>query len=202
MKWIALFVVLAFPAAAQDLPALYRVTSVAADDVLNVRAEPNGNATKLSELAHNATGVEVVEILADQSWAKVNLAETAGWVSMRYLTHEGAPAWYEMSTPLNCYGTEPFWDLKIPGDSGAMVLDRMDDGAAMGLGRTVISPAFDWPRTVGFSVQGPAREGFGIIRADDLCSDGMSDRQMGLTFRMFLSAPGGMESYIGCCSLR
>ncbi|MCC2097412.1 MAG: SH3 domain-containing protein [Hyphomicrobiales bacterium] len=191
----------AVPAAAQDLPALYGVTGVAENDVLNVRSEPSGSAAKLGELAPGATGIEVTEVLPDESWARINLGETAGWVAMRYLAREPGPDWHAMQSPLSCYGNEPFWNAFIPADGGPMILNVMDGGEAMGFGRTVTSPAFDWPRTVGFALQGPGREGFAVIRAEG-CTDGMSDRMMGLTFNMFLAGPHGTEAYQGCCRLQ
>lgn len=201
IRFVVVFFFMAFSACAETLPALYRVTGVASDDVLNVRAEPNASSEKRGELAYNATGVEVVEMWPDQTWAQVNVGETSGWVSMRYITREEESEWYDLAQPLSCYGTEPFWNLNIPAGDGAMVLQRMGEDYDQAFGRTVTSPAFDWPRTIGFSVQGPAREGFAVIRAEG-CTDGMSDRVMGLTFRMFLSAPSGDESYIGCCTLQ
>lgn len=55
--WLA-----AGPAAAQDLPAVYDVAGVAADDVLNVRAEPSAEAPVLRTLAPDAGGIEVVAL--------------------------------------------------------------------------------------------------------------------------------------------
>lgn len=195
----ALWLAAAGAAPAQDLPALFRVTGVAADDVLNVRAEPTAGAEKVGALAPSAAGVEVVELGSGGRWGRVNLAEFTGWVAMRYMAHEGGPDWHRLEAPLSCYGTEPFWRLTIAPEADEMMLERMGE-EALGFGRRVTSPGFDRPRTVGFSAQGAEREGFGVIRAET-CSDGMSDRVMGLSFRMFLAGPEGMESYLGCCTL-
>lgn len=186
-------------AAAQDLPALYRVTGVAADDRLNIRAEPSASADLRGSLAPGVAGVEVVEVTADGRWGRVNAGEATGWVSMRYMAAEGGAPWHALQAPLQCYGTEPFWSLTVPAGDGPLLLERMGE-EALGLGRTVTSPAFDWPSTVGIGLTGPAREGFAVIRAEG-CSDGMSDRVMGLSLRMFLSAHDGAEGYVGCCTL-
>ncbi|MEO1155590.1 MAG: SH3 domain-containing protein, partial [Pseudomonadota bacterium] len=46
--------------AAQGYPALFDVTGVASDDVLNIRSAPSATAEIIGTLAHNETGVEVV----------------------------------------------------------------------------------------------------------------------------------------------
>ena len=62
----AFILTLAFagPAAATQeyiLPTLFDVTGVRPDDVLNVRAMPDASSSILSELPHDAKGVEVVD---------------------------------------------------------------------------------------------------------------------------------------------
>lgn len=178
---------------------MFRVTGVAAGDMLNMRAAPDAGAEKVGALPPGAAGIEVVELGSGGRWGRINMAEGSGWVAMRYMAHAGGPDWHRLEAPLSCYGTEPFWRLTIAPGAGGMLLERMG-AAALGLGRRVTSPAFDRPRTVGFSAAGAEREGFGVIRAET-CSDGMSDRVMGLSFRMFLVGPDGMESYLGCCTL-
>ena len=75
---LALTISLAGPAGAQTiLPTLYDVTGVRANDVLNIRAMPDASSSILSELPHDAKGVEVVDARA--GWARVNTFERSGW---------------------------------------------------------------------------------------------------------------------------
>ncbi len=55
-------------ALAQSFPALYDVTGVASDDVLNVRAAPNANAQVIAALGPKATQVEVVRTDTSGHW--------------------------------------------------------------------------------------------------------------------------------------
>jgi uncharacterized membrane protein len=186
-------------AAAQDLPALHAVTGVAAGDRLNLRAGPSATAEAVGALAPGAAGIEVVETTADGRWGRVNVAEGTAWVAMRYLAAEPGPPWHAMVRPLACYGTEPFWSLAIPPAGAPLRLERMGEGSDT-LPRTLTSPAFDRPSTVGIGLGGPRGPGFALIRAE-ACSDGMSDRVMGLSLHMFLAGPSGTERYSGCCTL-
>jgi hypothetical protein len=90
---LILALLVAMPAAAQDLPALFRVTGVAANDVLNIRAEPSARAAIIGSFRPDAGGIEVVALSADGRWGLVNSGEQAGWSSMRYLMHQGGPGW-------------------------------------------------------------------------------------------------------------
>lgn len=199
MRAWAVLLLFALPAGAQDLPALYAVEGVAANDVLNIRLEPEASAEKIGELAYDAAGVEIVRLSPDGDWGLVNTGEQSGWTSMRYLAAESDLPWHSMENALSCFGTEPFWNLTVPAEDGPLVMERMGEGS-MGFGRTVTSPAFGTPPNIGFALQGPAREGFAVI-GSAACNDGMSDRDFGLSFDMFLAGPNGPESYRGCCSL-
>lgn len=59
--------------------ALHDVTGVAANDVLNIRENPDAASPVIGTLAPDATGVEV--ILVDDGWALVNAGERSGYAS-------------------------------------------------------------------------------------------------------------------------
>lgn len=191
---------LAAAAPAQELPALFRVTGVAADDVLNVRAEPGAGAEKIGALAPGAAGIEVVELGPEGRWARVNVDERSGWVAMRYLAAEGGAAWTTMERPLRCFGTEPFWALDIGAGAAEARYSALDGSdRALGPGEAWPGPVFG-AATVGLQFAG--QSGFATIRAE-ACDDGMSDRAYGLSILLFLrdrgeGAAGGLS---GCCTL-
>ncbi|WP_137700988.1 COG3650 family protein [Marimonas lutisalis] len=176
-------------ALAQTYPALHDVTGVAANDVLNIRAEPSGSAGKIGALAHNATNVEVIR--TSGSWGLVTAGERSGWVSMRYLARQ-PDGDYALTRTLACYGTEPFWNLSITQGTRATFTAMGGDPVQIPVGLLQRSAN----RTDRFVLRGGAMTAI-IARA--ACSDGMSDREFGLTIDLLSDARGTL--YSGCCSL-
>ncbi|MBL4916526.1 SH3 domain-containing protein [Szabonella alba] len=191
-------------APAQDLPALHDVTGVAADDQLNIRAEPSASAPVLGGFAPGTAGVEVTGISPDGGWGRVNLNERAGWVSMRFLARQPGPDWWHLAQPLSCYGTEPFWSLRLDADARRLNLSRM--------GGDPVDLVIDWSADVsgrrgqaGMALRGPDSTGFAALTGQD-CSDGMSDFSFGIALSLFLSGEGTADGSVaqglsGCCSL-
>lgn len=192
---LILALALAAPAAAQDLPALYEVTGVAANDALNVRAEPDATAEALGALPPGATGVEVVGLSDDGGWGLVALGgEASGWVSMRFLAPQPGPPWWDAAAPLTCLGTEPFWSLAVDGDSARWTTPEDSPGPGAVTARTT---AIGVPGILGLALE----NGFAVIRRAE-CSDGMSNRAFGLEVDLFLHESLGLVGYTGCCALR
>jgi len=188
----------AFPAGAQTvLPTLFDVTGVAASDRLNVRAMPDASSSVLSELAHDAKGVEVVAVRS--GWAQVNTQERSGWVNMRYLK-ERSGVWQPGQVPatLNCLGTEPFWSL---GQSGGNLVYKTPEKSRLMQRRAVVSnPGQRSPaRSI---VAGDESGRLTVVLHPGQCSDGMSDRVFGLSATLLFEGAGQasrMEN--GCCRL-
>ncbi|EYD76352.1 hypothetical protein Rumeso_02072 [Rubellimicrobium mesophilum DSM 19309] len=177
-------------AAAQDLPARFTVTGVAAGDVLNVREGPDASARILATLPPGSTGVEVVELSPDGRWGRMAFREGSGWVSMRYLAREAAyPG--PVPRPLLCRGTEPFWSLRLSEDGAAFQSPERGDIPLRPLGeaggRTGAVAAFD---------AGGETLDLTVIRK--ACSDGMSDRPYGLAALVWNRGELFLE---GCCAL-
>ena len=176
---------------AQDLPALYDVTGVAVNDVLNIRAEPRADAARLGDLPPDAANVEVIQT-AD-GWGLVNAGEGAGWVAMRFLAPQ-AGGDYALSRSLSCFGTEPFWSL----DFTQGELARFS------------SPAWGISHyTVGLLQRSANRTDRYLLQGGTLvavigrtaCNDGMSDRRFGLSVDLLPDVEGDAGLYSGCCSL-
>lgn len=190
-------------ASAQDLPALHDVTGVAADDRLNIRAEPEASAAALGSFAPGMTGIEVTGLSADGRWGRVNLAEQTGWASMRYLARQPGPDWWSLEKPLSCYGTEPFWSLRLTPDAERVEFSRM--------GEDPQDLAVDWATGVagrrgqaGMALRGADSSGFATFTGQD-CSDGMSDFSFGIAVTLFLTDAAGSgqgpSGWSGCCAL-
>lgn len=188
---------LATAATAQDFPALYRVTGVAVNDVLNIRAEPSARTPIVGSFAPDQTGIEVVGLSEDRRWGLVRSDEGVGWSAMRFLSRERADGWQDGQQHLTCAGTEPFWRLDLFLPTNRAEFHDIDSGGfevrtnAPDLNRT------RFPATLAMTFVG-ARQGFAAIR-QGICSDGMSDRLFGLEVQVYwLDDPQGLS---GCCNL-
>lgn len=194
IRLLALSLLLAAPASAQEFPSLFDVTGVASNDVLNVRESPSAAAPIVGTLAPDARAVEVVGADPSGHWALVNVGETAGWASLAYLTEAPASGDYLLERDLSCGGTEPFWSLDITQGAGAR-FNPMEGQAE------------DWP--AGLVQMGAGRtdrfliglgDGRAAVLSRGYCSDGMSDLMYGLEINV-LSHPGGLTLWNGCCSI-
>lgn len=178
------------------LPQLHDVTGVAADDVLNIRAEPSGSAPIIGALAPDLRGVEVVALNPAGTWGQVNMPESSGWVFMRYMAPRGVHIdHFNLPVGMRCFGTEPFWIMRH--DRGRLRIDAPDTGPQV----FEIDIAQD-------SGTGELRR---MIRAHGsagpltayihpaACNDGMSDRAYGLAIGMMTGESGPLLT--GCCSL-
>lgn len=189
---------LACPAAAQTmLPTLYDVTGVRANDVLNIRAMPDASSSILSELPHDAKGVEVVDTRS--GWARVNTFERSGWVSMRYL-RERPDVWRKGEVPptLNCLGTEPFWSLRQVGS--ALVYETPEQSRPLQRRVILDNPARRDPARAVIAGDDAGR--LTVVLHPGQCTDGMSDRVFGLSATLLFEGAGQasrMEN--GCCRI-
>lgn len=180
---------------AGGIPALYAVSGVGFDDTLNVRAKPDAKSAVQAKLAPDAVDIEVTGYSRDGSWARITTGERAGWVAARYLRRQDQAPWWDAATPLTCYGTEPFWSLRIAG--GAATFDSpmgKEEPAPTALRAT--TPAGEGVSALGIATAG----GFAVIRPAE-CSDGMSDRVMALAIELFRDTADGPAGYSGCCTL-
>jgi uncharacterized membrane protein len=191
----AVLLLFAAPAAAtQDAwPALFDVSGVADDDVLNIRAAPSASAEIVGTLAPDAESIEVIRPGNTLSWGLVNTGEGTGWVSLAFL--ERRPGQYQGAFPeiAQCFGTEPFWTIALDGD--AMTYSTPDTE----ISGTVIARLGSANRRDRHGLRIALPEGRWIegVIGWRACNDGMSDRDYGLAFDA-LDRDGVLS---GCCSL-
>lgn len=196
LRVILVALLLAGPAHATQeyiLPTLFDVTGVAADDVLNIREQPNASAPIIGTLAPEAERIEVVE--ERDGWGRVNTGEGSGWVSMRYLAYR-TDVWQDGALPegFRCFGTEPFWDVKI--DGYALVLNGIDMAEERhGLQSVLGTGIFRDP------MRAVVAEGATLVATPQICSDGMSDRLFGLRASLILQGETP-RLLSGCCSIQ
>jgi uncharacterized membrane protein len=197
IRALAILLVSALPARAtvDGWPALHDVAGVAADDVLNVRAEPDAEAEIVGTLAHDATDIEVIRPNDDFTWGWVATGEGMGWVSLAYL--ERQPGQWDGQYPdfAFCSGTEPFWSLSR--SEGRIAFEGLD------------LPASGAP--VEFEESSLNHRGRHSFKAGGMigvlsnvpCNDGMSELEYGWELNLIrLSGPEGQRHFMGCCSIR
>ena len=181
------------------LPTLFDVTGVAAGDVLNIRAEPEGGADIIGHLPPEAERVEVVAHDRSGRWGQVNAGERAGWVAMRYLTYR-TDVWEDGRLPagLRCLGTEPFWAFRS--EREALVLERPDAPALRTPMAAVLGNGVPRHPLRAVIAEGGGRRLTAAL-TPQACSDGMSDRAYGLAATLVLEGADGPELLVGCCSV-
>ncbi|WP_371155971.1 SH3 domain-containing protein [Jannaschia sp. 2305UL9-9] len=194
MRALAVLLIwLAAPAfATQDAwPALFDVTGVAVNDVLNIRSAPDAGAAILGTLAPDATGVEVIAPNDTETWGQVNVGEGVGWVSLTFLDRRPGQWTYSHPQVTRCFGTEPFWTLHVAPQAAFLT----PAGTTPGTLRSRQTPLANLTRH-GLTVDLADRTFRGVLMRNR-CSDGMSDRAYGIEVVAF----HGNEMLAGCCTL-
>lgn len=187
---------LAHSTAAQDFPGLFRVSGVAAHDVLNIRAEPSAQSPILGAFRPGADGIEVIGLSEDRSWGLVRSGEGVGWSHMRYLERQITESWARGTTGLECHGTEPFWRMTFFLPTNRAEYVAPEDSFEVRTDAPYL-PSTAHPPTLALPFEG-ARQGFAVVR-QGICSDGMSDQLFGLETQIYWrGAVGGLS---GCCAL-
>ncbi|MBD3679478.1 MAG: SH3 domain-containing protein [Rhodobacteraceae bacterium] len=177
-----------------DLPALFDVAGVAANDFLNVRAGPGTENEVVGRLAYNDTGIEVIKSNGDGSWGLVAMGEGEGWVALRFMERQPGSVGGVRAYAMLCTGTEPFWAFQIKGEE-MIFFDtegrNLPDTIIWDAGPEGLQPV---ARAIGFS------SGHAIVERE-ICSDGMSERPYGLSVSLILDEPE-KRFLSGCCSLQ
>lgn len=191
------FACLAGPCVANDLPALYSVSDVGKNDVLNIRSAPSAGSPTIGSLPSNAANVEVVETDATGRWGRINTGEGTGWIALRFATRQSGQ---DATNTTRCFGTEPFWSLDLGSDARLTRLNASVETRVIGSVQHLRAAG----RSDRFGIvarsqeQGPVLTG--VLRRE-LCSDGMSDRLYGLGVDLVIIEAGAVEQIAGCCTI-
>lgn len=180
---------------ADQFPARYSVTDVAANDSLNIRAEPNGSAEILGTYPPYAVNIEVLRLTDNGKWARVGLGEGNGWVAARFLSRDAVTEPYRIPRPLTCVGTEPFWSFNM----SIRGTDFSEAGYDLAI-LNEVSEAVTDNAYLGVFEEGPTLTHTMLVQRE-MCGDGMSDREFGFSARLFVNAPDGNRFYRGCCTM-
>lgn len=195
VKWLCALILALLPLGgrADDFPALYNVSGVDSDDVLNVREAPDADSPVLATLTPDQSDVEVLRVTTDGTWGWVGLPEGNGWVAMRFLIRQETDVGV-IPRPMRCLGTEPFWSVTLAPTGqyhatpdGSEPLSLVSEAVSEGgyLAFLADQQGGLWSMTV----------------AKTLCTDGMSDRDYGFAAHVFRQRQTGNEFFLGCCLL-
>lgn len=175
----------------------YRVAGVAADDRLNLRAQPGAASAIVGALASDASNVVVSGLrqeIGGSVWWEIYADGKTGWANARYLTPMSVDDEKETGFPLACTGTEPFWGLTL--ENGQATLTEPGAADVFFGAEQLPSPA-SGPGTIVYRLADASVAGHLVaIRTYDFCSDGMSDRQF--PFAAIVITPDQVVRS-GCC---
>lgn len=201
MRLICLAALLCFlPALAFAQPGYFRVTGVALDDTLNVRAEPRASSADIGDLPPDATGVEVQGTDASGKWGRIIWQEGMGWISMRFLEPDPVPRLADTQLPAGmlCGGTEPFWSVQFSANT-AIYSDIEGTVHSMALQNTMVAGGRpNFPVYTGFAGSDAQAS---MIFEPSQCSDGMSDRDYPWQIELLIGTATGGRFLVGCCNL-
>ena len=190
----------------------YKVTGVAAGDVLNIRedvasAGQVSSARIVGTIPADATGVEgtgVTVEIGGSLWRQVTHGGVTGWVAARFLSPVEDASGDRPPADLHCGGTEPFWSMTFSAASAV----REDPFATGGTARFAYVPApgrFASGRRHVWSVMlrpaAGSQAATAVFIRTDACSDGMSDFTYPIEFVLSGSGPDG-PVLSGCCQLK
>lgn len=200
MKPFLFCLCLLFPTLALAEPGYWRVTGVASNDTLNVRAQPDAGSADIGDLPHDATGIEVHTTDPSGKWGRIVWEESNGWIAMRFLEADPQTGIGGTTLPqgLLCGGTEPFWSMRYS-DGGAIFSDFSAGAYSIGL-TGAHTPQARGPFPVVMSHTGSTAASMSFVEPMD-CSDGMSDRTYPWRILLLISNADGQRLLDGCCSL-
>lgn len=202
-KYILILATIVFAATSaqadmKQFPALYDVTGVASDDVLNVRAGTGASHPIIEALSHNDRDIEIIRLSSNGKWGLIGYPGGNGWASMRYLKRQNGQTGSNVPRPLNCGGNEPFWGITF-GPNSTEFLEPGQMSQALGTLWQGIPDGMQ-PVAYGAKLAGAGGEINAVITRSE-CSDGMSERAYGFEINALLSGTFGNRMLTGCCLL-
>ena len=189
-----ILVCLAGAASAQDFPALYDVTGIADNDELKMRTRPTELGTVIGSLAHDTTGIEVIE--EEKGWGRINSAGLSGWVSLEMMDRQEGTQMPE-GERFKCFGTEPVWSATVTQGDGLLFTRPEDNDKAFSVETLSTTVTREHPHALLGSKLG---ENVALVMTHEMCTDGISQYRYGFSGNIVI---GGYDTqvYSGCCSL-
>ncbi len=177
----------------------YEVTSVKADNTLNLRALANDKSKTVFKLPNNASGLLKLE--ATGNWLKLSYKNHIGWAYSKYLKKSVTPGVVSViaNEELHCTGTEPYWVLET--HNHHLMYGMYDEGEAYVFNSAVVRllPERDvWLLTAVHARKGERFLQI-VVKRDKQCSDDMSDNRFNYAISVSDRDFGELS---GCCNRR
>jgi uncharacterized membrane protein len=150
-------------------------------------------STDIVEVASNGYVLEVLR--TQDGWGLVGGGEVSGWVSMNFLTALPHTE-NEIPLPLYCYGAEPFWSIAIRDSDVNYSTPEMLKRPMEVESSALASNGFT------FQLTEDAPYTHTLVARSSYCSDGMSDREFGVSALMHLQTDEGNYVHQGCCTFQ
>jgi uncharacterized membrane protein len=201
MKWLlVVLTVLCAPtlAFAQTLPALFSVSGIEEDGILNIHAEPSSFSQAVESYAWDARDIEIVALDDSGEWGQININETTAWVPMKNMEEQFSAGNTLLPRPLVCFGNEPFWTLDL-GNNPFAELGWLDGVTLRFSGLYTISSESRTGRYM-MLAENTGRSLHAFVERKS-CNDGMSDRAYGLDMNLLIRDGDKTMYFAGCCSI-
>lgn len=194
MRTLIVFVFALITAASAQADVSYSVFGVRPGDTLNMRSQPNPNAPVVQTIPFDGRDIGLTGRNAPGAWVEVMYNRKRGWVNGRFLGYS-APGRYQVPAHLECFGTEPFWSIKL--QPGAAQADLAFAERRLNLRLTQAESAMN--RNDILHLRGVSRPGeMSLILRAEVCSDGMSDNRYPYSVVALFSR---LNVIAGCCRL-
>ena len=170
----------------------YKVTSVANDDTLNIRASASSKSKTLFKLPHNAYGI--LKLDETNNWIKISYKNINGWAYKKYLAISPAPKFLPLfKKELKCYGTEPHWILTT--QQNAILYQLYDNKSRYLLNSSIVEGENKfWSMS---AIKNNENIVLGInVKQDQQCNDSMSDAKFNYKIIVKDHEMGDLH---GCC---
>ncbi len=175
-----------------QVPGLFDVVGVSADDVLNVRDAPNATTGQIiGGVPPNTKGLEIVH--TEGRWGLVNQDGRAGWIHMGFVLAQPMVRRRGTLPITRCIGNEPFWSLTLTDTDAAFATPDTPDAVAQ-----PVTFHASQNHVNRFAVAGPSF--LLTVRHGGTWTDGMSDQVYGFAADLFLTDQKVLLS--GVCTLR
>lgn len=179
------------------------------DDTLNLRSEPNAEASIVGRIPPDATTLQALnqrKQVGTSNWMRVSYQGKQGWVNSRYLVLSTAKT-DEQRKPkaggvyaeaLKCFGEEPGWSLSLATD-GSLSFESMNGRAIRGKVKEVRKDPENpggWMLTM--PRQGKKKALAAKFKKTGACTSTMSDEGK---FQYTISVTGALKGTVqGCCN--
>ncbi len=171
----------------------------AGQEIVYLRRRPDAGSEIVGQLPPNRRNVEIVALSEDGAWGLMAEGEGGAWAPMARLSLADGQDEERLPENLGCFGSEPFWILRMRGDEVAF--DEIDGNEISMTPRWQGHAEGRPPQSYALVLDGADGGTLNALIRREQCSDTMSDRPYGFSIDAILGGKLGQRMLSGCCSL-